>query len=772
MPELGKGYSSTLNHGHLSLEIECKNLFAWVDDPLYRYDNFCLTATMAFGAENQYSAAGFLFRRTDDISYYYFLVSNRGHYRLDSVLNGTPSVLIDWTPCPEFNHQKFTLKIFADESSISLYLDDQWLGNTSDDGLVAGGISFAGQNYNESDSASFTLNKIEIESRPVNLEKIREKLSSATVPAESRLSFAESLMKSGQHSSALVEINKILHYESENYNALMMAADCCVSLEMYEEADALLEKLPENEREQRYYLHKAGIYYMTNNFLKLRDFLRKEASMLDDNPAAANLLGNAEFSLGNWKEAAEAYKRAFELDDKQAYYAFNAARALEKAAVGAGDALTEAAEMYGRAAQIYFRTGDYDSLAGLLPYLENMDRDGIETLMLRAKLLFQDGSLKDANKIFTKLIKDKTADSTVYYLNALIEAGEGKQRKASSSFKKAVEIEPDYYLYHFKQAEYLFINGGKYFESLARALELAPEDPWVLNLAGLSALADENIETAIDYFAKASAKAPEEDELTVNYSEALSLSGRRDEALSLLSAKRPMILNQRGNILGRAGEYSLAVKDYEAAFELDRNNPDIILNLAAACIETDAFSRAEELLGRVLDFGENASAYNLMGNLALLKGEYSRAEASYRKAVETEPEYQEAVCNLVEFYISREQLNDADLLLSGYRGSKPGERFEKLKEIVFKKRLNVYNCAVCKHEWVVPKKIGPQAGLRLVGEPPDEMPAGQCSTCGKIYCIGCAKENLDSGRMICMECGTPLKLSDDWMRWLYHQADL
>ena len=764
--EEDEGFSSVVGHGELRFRLMRKNLFAWTDNPLYRYDNFFLKADMSIAESNGYSSAGFLFRRTDDLSYYYFLVSNRKHYRLDLVMNGTPSSLIDWTLCPEFDPQKFSIMISADGSALSFYIDGQWLGNITDDSLVAGGISFAGQNYDENDQAVFVLNNIEIESRPAQLERLMEKSAVSDVPVEARLAFAESRIRSGHYPAALIEIKRVLPSIGDNSEALMMAAECCINLEMYSEAEGLLERVAENQRDSRFYLQKAGLMYLVNDFIGLRKLLTDHAKLLEDSPVACNLLGNAEYSLGNWEKAAESYRTAFTLDDSQAIFAFNCARALHRS--GRTDA---AAEMYGAAARQYFRNGDYDELSGVLPFLEEIDLSNPETMILKAKLLFQDGEYKAAGGIFRQLIKDNCADSTVHYLNALLEVMDKHPRKATESFRKAVELEPDYYLYQFKFAEYLFLSGSDYREYLEKAVSLVPEDPWVLNLSGLVMIDEGDYQEACGFFDKALASAPEENEIRVNYSEALFLSGRTSEAFELLSDTDADILNQRGNLYSRTGDCAAAVQTYEAALNAERDRADIMLNLAAACIETDAFSRAEELLVRVLDFGDSAQAYNLLGNLAMLKGEYSRAEASYRKAVEIEPEYIDAVCNLADFFISREKLNDAEILLGGIKLKDAGERFNTLKEILYKKRMDVHRCSICGEEWVVPKKLSVQPALQLVGEPPDNMPAGKCVECGKVYCIGCVKENLTEGRLVCADCGSRLKLSEAWMRYIYHEKN-
>lgn len=754
-------YQSYFEHGNLILKLNRKNLFAWTDDPLYRYENFLLTAEIEIDPANGYSSAGFLFRRIDSSSYYYFLVSDKGHYRLDSVVNGSPEVLIGWTPVGGFKPERFQVSIIADGSIISLFINNEWVGEVSDERLTAGGLSFAAQNYDDEDEAVFRLRKISIESRPVELDKKQRALESAAVTADARFRFAESQIRSGRYPAALIELRKALRITPDNAGLLVMAADCCIRLEMYSEAGQLLDRVPETARDERYLMCRAGMLYLNNDFITLKELL-SESEHTVGNSAALNLLGNADFALGHWEAARDAYAGAWKADSGQPVFALNEARACEKAGKN-----SEAMEAYGAAAKLYFRNGDYDELLGILPFIEQLDGESLEALGIKSKILFSEEKWAEADKIFKKLIKEGSGDSTIYYLRALIESRAGHKRKASGLFKKAIELEPDYYLYYFKKAEFLFLTGGKYRKDLDEALRLAPEEPWVLNLSGQVLLSEGDCDAAAEAFSAAVKLAPEESLILINYTEALYLSGSHDEALALLNGDQPELMNQKGNIYSRLKDFPRALECYEAAFSSFPDDTDIMLNLAAVCVESDLFSRADEILVRIIEREENAAAYNLIGNLASLKGEYGRAEAAYRQALEIDGNFSDAVCNLTELLLSRDRLNDADMVIMTLDEKAAGERGCALKEQVFRKRMRVFNCSSCGREWVVPKKIGEQGALKLVGEPPDDMPAGKCSGCGNIYCIGCAKEKLIDGRFYCASCGEPLKLTEEWMRYLY-----
>ena len=75
-------------------------------------------------------------------------------------------------------------------------------------------------------------------------------------------------------------------------------------------------------------------------------------------------------------------------------------------------------------------------------------------------------------------------------------------------------------------------------------------------------------------------------------------------------------------------------------------------------------------------------------------------------------------------------------------------------------------CDCCGNTWRVPAPLPAQPSLRIVGEPPDECPAGKCSVCGRILCIKCARGNLRNGRLHCDRFDGALKLSDDRLKYL------
>jgi hypothetical protein len=90
----------------------------------------------------------------------------------------------------------------------------------------------------------------------------------------------------------------------------------------------------------------------------------------------------------------------------------------------------------------------------------------------------------------------------------------------------------------------------------------------------------------------------------------------------------------------------------------------------------------------------------------------------------------------------------------------------RLDELIYQ----TIECCLCNRSWKVPKDPPAVPLLRLFAMPPDNLPAGSCPSCGKTYCIGCAKSNLDpKGRFICTSCNQTLKLINDGLKGIIHK---
>ena len=764
--------------GAYGLRITRASYFAWEIASLNRsFGDFVLDGRVEIDPANGHSAAGFLIRYNNEENFYTFLVDNRGRFRFDCLFNNHPLTLIDWTPIVDGEPGAIgrNLRVIAHGTSFSFYADEEWIAEIEDESIPEGGIGFAGQNYADADTAGFRLMSFAVEARPAAVE--REYLRWVHYVPHSpaaRLALAETLFAAGGFSAAAVQLKRSLKGREGTAREHFLLAESYLRLSLHQNALQEIEEVLRREPSHAEALfEKANLLYLSNEFLAARDYLRASmtAGTMPKSAAAWNLLGNTEYALGNWQKAADAYTQAVGAQGDEPMFLKNAARSLEMA--GRRDA---AVSMYLKAARLFFRAAVYDELSLILPRVLELDPSNAEVRALEAKMAYHEGRRDYARTALEALVREGSTDSAVYYLLGLILSEAGDREEALARFARAAELEPSFPLYHFRLAEALHLLGRDPWEALRRAKSLDAEDPWISNLEGLVLLEEGRTDEAEKALNEARTRAPHELDICLNLSEAMARAGKTAEALDLLDGQAraagedARIHNQEGNILSRARDFGGAISAYEAAIKMDPDNFLYKENCAAACLEADMVHRAEELLSQVEKVRPSPSVYNLLGNAAVLKGEYQRAELAYAAGLNLQPGNPDLETNLAQLQLERSRWPEARALLKETLSRNPGyTRAQVLLERARARFETRLSCAACGREWWVPKDIGPQPALTVRGEPPADAPAGKCPKCGRLYCVGCASAHVSELRFHCAECGAALKLNDNSLRWLLSQ---
>ncbi len=432
----------------------------------------------------------------------------------------------------------------------------------------------------------------------------------------------------------------------------------------------------------------------------------------------------------------------------------------------------EALDGYLNAARLLFREEAYNDLSLILPRITELDPENDAVLGFEAKMLFHENKRTEARPILEKLVAAGTEDSALHFLSALIAVDEGNRETAVARLEKAASLAPDYALYWWRLAESKRVLGREYAADLEKAAALAPQDPWVNNLRGMAALDHGDEKTALDYFTRANADAEHDIDILINLTELLARTGRQAEARRLIDDELARqsdarLYNHLGNLAVRENNYELAVAEYERAIRSAPDNQLYMENCGAACLEAEKITRAEELLVRVIDGRPTASAYNLLGNLCVLRTEFLRAEYCYIEGLRLEPQHHELRLNLAALFIERSQYEPAKKLLGALLAEHPADERALLLRQKLKDRFELrFQCAQCGREWWVYRDIPLKEVGKIRAEPPAESPAGQCPACGNIYCIACARTSLNEKRFACAACGEFLKLSDNHLRHL------
>ncbi len=773
-------YTAGLSGGKLELRLKRERLFAWAENPIHRYSDFIAEADICF-AEGQAdtgpkgdpkrdisAAAGLLFRYADEGHFYLVMLSDSGHLRLDLIFNGSPRTLIAWTETGFDPAPRVILTVIARGPHICLLVNNQWVAETEDDSFDCGYLAFGAENFGRPEGLVACLESFMVDSRPVEVETAYERaLNPAFLKPRARKALAETFLSMGQALPAVIHLRKMAGITELSIDERFLLAEAQLRCGLLDEALAEIEKILHIDPEHRAAAaEKANILYLQGRYGDLKALLEAILPERDAEATLWNLLGHAHFNLGEFPAAAAAYLKAADIDPDQGIYALNAARSFDSGAMEA-----EAAPAYIRAGRAFFAADQLDDLELVLRRLGDISPSSAELAALKAKFDYREGKAEQARPVFESLIEKGEADASIFYLEGLILRQAGQSALAIEHLRQACRLEPSFPLYRFRLAEAIHLDGDDACAEIEDALALAPNDGWILNLAGQYQTERGDLKAARDFLSRAIAALPGELAPFINLSALLLREGEAQAAVECLAPypEAAAARNQAGNAYAASGDLESALKEYNAAVRLAPEDIDFRLNRAACLLELDSFSDAETDIRVVLEKREEGRAYLLMGRIASIYGDYPRAELAFRLALEKSPKDLALQAGLADIYLESRKLSKAEEIIEGM------ESRNHPQAVIYRERLlalshDSLSCTICQRRWLVPKDIPSQGQLRISGELPDHSPAGSCPQCGKLYCVGCRKDQLENDRLVCPSCHLPLKLGEDRVKYLLRKS--
>ncbi|WP_028972730.1 tetratricopeptide repeat protein [Spirochaeta cellobiosiphila] len=732
-----------------------EHVFAWSEIPDKYYNDCVISCRIKL--DSNYNAGGILFRQVNEDNFYYFLVSSKGYFRFDALFNGGPITILPWM-LGDFNPEDpISLKIIIHGNNFIFLINGDWVGEATGEYFSSGQLGFCGQNFS-TESVECCLQSFRVDSLPVNVEKEYTRWNEvASIPAENRLRLAKAFHTIDNLSSAIYQFRQAMKTEALDVADLKIFLQLLITRQFYKEAIPVAKRLIELDKGLDTYLDMASIYYLDNDFANLLSVLAGREDEYDQNDRYWSLIGHAYHMLGYQDKSAEAYLKAFSINNQVPLYALNAAKSYE--------ILEEwdlAEDYYAKAGKEFFLQEAWNDLEWVLLRLEAVAADNPKTEYIRSIIDYHEGRLEEAEESFDAQLASDDYDSQIPYLKALLLQQQGKEEEALTFFEKAVALEDDVFEYWYKLAETQYSVGIDGNDSLAKALELKGDNPWALNLAG-------KITGDTSYFEKAYMEAKHESVLAVNWASELIKMNKHKEAYDILKAfpENPEALNQVGNILVNEESYEEAIKFYNKAISLAPDEPYYRDNIISAALYLDQFSLAEEHLRFLLDLRPDYTTMFWAGRISSRIGDYPRALVALRESLKLNPSFKEARMSLVQLYMSRLKYEEARNELKELLMQLPDdESVKKLQEKLRVVSEDRYECDCCHREWWVPKNLPEEKPLRLRGELPDHVPAGECPECKAIYCIGCIKDHLVEGRPYCLKCNVPLKLGRSALRYL------
>ncbi|MDR3247741.1 MAG: tetratricopeptide repeat protein, partial [Treponema sp.] len=627
----------------------------------------------------------------------------------------------------------------------------------------------------------------------------------------SKRRLAETFAAMGKNAPALSRLKEIWDIPGYRRGSaeLLLAARLAAALELYVEAEEYIDVCLSLEPSLSPAMtEKAKLLYARQRYEELRDYAAEALESDSSNATIRVLLGHAHWELREHEQAAGAYDKALEMlrlssehDGMIGLIAANAANVYE--VLGRK---TEALDRYVEAGRAYLGADNYRDLGTMMPKLLALGPDLWEAHALAGKWAFGIEDWETAGREFDTAEKLRMAmeseakdpparDPALVFLKGLLLIREGKRREALPLLEEAAALAPDYGLFYFRLAENRYLLSSDAADprlqiDLDKALSLlkpgAPQDKtpnidrgpwgWVNNLAAQISLARGDLDAAAGFLEQAAAVLGETPPVLVNRGVYHYLRGSLDEALALLDTDKSvdaegLMANCAGNLLVRSGQCDRADAFYQKALAIAPDNPEFMGNRASCLIELGAYGEAEALLARLHSHAPSPMALELIAYVAVKKGEYPRAESACKAALEMDANHAPSLYSLGWIYSSGGRWAEAGealarldaLSLSG----EYAERREELRQRILDGTTRLIPCAACDRTWRIPRDPPPVASLRIMAMPPDDLPAGSCSSCGTSYCIGCAKEHLDDqGRFVCPSCGKTLKLMNEGLKKL------
>ena len=146
--------SATYRDGQLVLRVNAPNLIAWAQLAEHKFDDFVLEidAQQLSGPDD--NSYGVLFRMRSPAAFYRFDISGDGYYEFSRRNDDAAkpwTTLTDWVASPAIKQGSATnrLKIVAQGSQFTFYVNDQLVAEATDSTYRSGGIGLNAGCFNE-----------------------------------------------------------------------------------------------------------------------------------------------------------------------------------------------------------------------------------------------------------------------------------------------------------------------------------------------------------------------------------------------------------------------------------------------------------------------------------------------------------------------------------------------------------------------------------------------------------------------------------------------
>ncbi|MFC1509228.1 tetratricopeptide repeat protein [Candidatus Omnitrophota bacterium] len=210
----------------------------------------------------------------------------------------------------------------------------------------------------------------------------------------------------------------------------------------------------------------------------------------------------------------------------------------------------------------------------------------------------------------------------------------GKFDEAVKSFRKSIEMNPDYVDSH-RQLGYLLIKMNRIDEAEVEfkiAEKLEPDDPLTYQNLGEIFIQKQDYRNAEKAFKKSLKLDP-------NY---------------------PAGFAGLGVIQLSNGDIDAARKNFEIAIKYDPDHADSYFNLGSIYMTNREMDKAEQAFEKVLTYKTDIETYIRLGTISLYKKDLAKAEQRFKTALSIDTKNAQAIHNLGIIYMSRNDFRNAE----------------------------------------------------------------------------------------------------------------
>ncbi len=803
--EAADGFRTCYDNG-FNLEISRKDTFAWSTEKKYEVKDMVLEGVLDFTKIHQlipdsenladkagYTSFGFIFRYINDQNFYSVLISDGGFFRFDVFFNGSQIPIIGWTTYPKNNSEDKNIvpvKIIANGTKFCIVINKKTCVTCEDDTIQSEGLfGFAGQNYQCYEKVNAALKFISMDKRDIYVDSAYRQWSSEDeTDYEQNLTNAESFAAIGKYLDAILELEKAWKKHQPVYSELLFGSRLCLAENLNEKAHTFLkEALKLNETDLEVQEQYTSFLYVTGKAVELEKYLLSIKNNILISPLLSSFQGHVLVNSNNYAKAIEYYKNAFQLQSDEPLHLINIANCY--------DALknkNEAADTRLKALDLLIAKKNYSEYLTQLDILENtklLKNQKTELQLIKAKYFFDTKNYFQCEKEITEYLNQNPKNSYTRYMKAVCLKEKSEYKKAVLEIENAIELENNCALYYELYAELLYglEDYTKAQSIIEKACELNPKNAGSWNLAASVSLKNNDLNKAKEQIFTALSVEPENLSILKNYIIIMQKLNRFSEALPVLqeaashsgygSTYRSNALHLAANLLRDTDNFEEAEKHYKKALTLTPKDNSLIIDYANFCLLDGRVNEADSLISSIYTEKDTfipVEAARLLSLIASKKGDWTRSSVILQQSIEEcsfkKIPYGDLLLDLANLYLSLNKNDKAlevaeRMLEEGYK-----EQYLQIESIINEKTKDKISCSLCNLSWYVPKNITDSITLRLTAEPPDNLPAGNCPECQKIYCIGCAKKYIDqTGRFTCPDCKINLKLQNNGIKYLLHE---